>query len=180
MQGKPTRADRATPLTGGDPEVSTDQQSLSPTQADGLACVGCAVNFLAVPTVRRPVGRSATGSQVFACHPACRADGSGEPCRTGDAPVITEAAEWLALHRAQEGAVAKLNGCYVNHGRPVIATLDAAFDDLIAAGLLALGQPDSRGRHQVCLTPSGQARYTALLDDQTRLRQGCADEYRQS
>ncbi len=44
---------------------------LSPAQADGLACVVCAVDYLTVPVAHRPVGRSQTGSQVFACRSAC-------------------------------------------------------------------------------------------------------------
>lgn len=41
---------------------------LSPAQADGLACVVCGADFLTSEIPHRPVGRSASGSQVFACH----------------------------------------------------------------------------------------------------------------
>jgi hypothetical protein len=43
---------------------------LTARQADGLACVVCAADFL-VPGAGShvPVGRSGTGSQVFACSP---------------------------------------------------------------------------------------------------------------
>jgi len=44
-----------------------DEDGLTPTQADGLACVVCAVDYLERNTLRRPVGRSRSGSQVFAC-----------------------------------------------------------------------------------------------------------------
>ena len=40
---------------------------LTGAQADGLACVVCGTDFLSVPVAHRPVGRSHTGSQVFAC-----------------------------------------------------------------------------------------------------------------
>lgn len=42
--------------------------NLSPAQADGLACVLCGADFLAPGAgAHRPVGRSASDSQVFAC-----------------------------------------------------------------------------------------------------------------
>lgn len=40
---------------------------LTVSQADGVACVVCGVDYLRVRVPHRPVGRSATGSQVFAC-----------------------------------------------------------------------------------------------------------------
>jgi hypothetical protein len=40
---------------------------LSPSQADGLACVVCGADFLRVLVAHVPMGRSLTGSQVFAC-----------------------------------------------------------------------------------------------------------------
>jgi hypothetical protein len=44
---------------------------LSAAQADGLACVICAADYLTVRVPHKPVGRSATGSQVFACSDVC-------------------------------------------------------------------------------------------------------------
>jgi len=44
---------------------------LSPAQADGLACVICAHDFRIRGSVSVPVGRSHTGSQVFACAASC-------------------------------------------------------------------------------------------------------------
>lgn len=44
---------------------------LTALQADGLACVTCGVDYLIVQTPHVPVGRSATGSQVFACVGCC-------------------------------------------------------------------------------------------------------------
>jgi hypothetical protein len=49
---------------------------LTAAQADGLACVVCASDYLTDHTPHRPVGRSHTGSQVFACAGAC-ADQAG-------------------------------------------------------------------------------------------------------
>ncbi|MEV5839750.1 hypothetical protein [Nocardia sp. NPDC052112] len=40
---------------------------LIPLQADGLACVVCGADYLHVRVPHVPVGRSVTGSQVFAC-----------------------------------------------------------------------------------------------------------------
>ncbi len=40
---------------------------LSPEQADGVACVHCGISYILVGVPHRPVGRSDTGSQVFAC-----------------------------------------------------------------------------------------------------------------
>jgi hypothetical protein len=40
---------------------------LTVLQADGLACVVCGADFLRVCVSHVPVGRSVTGSQVFAC-----------------------------------------------------------------------------------------------------------------
>lgn len=44
---------------------------LTDLQADGLACVSCGADYLVVQTPHVPVGRSATGSQVFACDGCC-------------------------------------------------------------------------------------------------------------
>lgn len=40
---------------------------LTPVQADGLACVVCGADYLRVRVPHVPIGRSTTGSQVFAC-----------------------------------------------------------------------------------------------------------------
>ena len=47
---------------------------LTPLQADGLACVTCGADYLRVRVAHVPVGRSATGSQVFACVGCCPND----------------------------------------------------------------------------------------------------------
>lgn len=46
-----------------------DIRTLTPAQADGTACVICHADFLKVRVTSVPVGRSETGSQVFACKP---------------------------------------------------------------------------------------------------------------
>lgn len=79
-----------------------------------------------------------------------------------------EAMEWLALHRVHEGGVARLGGIYFNHGRPVSGALAAEFGRLIDSGLLALARPDLRGREQVCVTHTGQIRYTSLHNGHTQ------------
>ncbi|MGH3885210.1 MAG: hypothetical protein ACRDSZ_01360 [Pseudonocardiaceae bacterium] len=40
---------------------------LTALQADGLACVACGADYFCVRVPHVPVGRSVTGSQVFAC-----------------------------------------------------------------------------------------------------------------
>jgi hypothetical protein len=40
---------------------------LTPVQSDGLACVVCGADYLRVRVPHVPVGRSGTGTQVFAC-----------------------------------------------------------------------------------------------------------------
>jgi hypothetical protein len=47
---------------------------LSVLQADGLACVVCGADYLRVRVPHVPVGRSVTGSQVFACVGCCADD----------------------------------------------------------------------------------------------------------
>jgi hypothetical protein len=52
---------------------------LTPLQADGLACVVCGADWLRVRVPHVPVGRSVTGSQVFACVGCRPGDGQREP-----------------------------------------------------------------------------------------------------
>ena len=47
---------------------------LTAEQADGLACVVCGADYLRVRVPHVPVGRSVTGSQVFACLGCCPDD----------------------------------------------------------------------------------------------------------
>lgn len=53
---------------GNDETVWT---GLDPVEADGRACVICGANFHHTKTAAIPVGRSHTGSQVFACTGDC-------------------------------------------------------------------------------------------------------------
>ncbi|MGH3906140.1 MAG: hypothetical protein ACRDTE_18450 [Pseudonocardiaceae bacterium] len=70
--------------------------------------------------------------------------------------------EWLALLRVHEAGVTKLDGHYLNHGRPVAEYLAAALDELIRNELLALGRSTPSGQQQVCVTHAGQVRYAEL------------------
>jgi hypothetical protein len=54
---------------------------LSAMQADGLACVACGADYLRVRVPHVPVGRSVTGSRVFACVGRCLDD---VRCAAGD------------------------------------------------------------------------------------------------
>jgi hypothetical protein len=54
---------------------------LTALQADGLACVSCGADYLTVATPHVPVGRSMTGSQVFACVVCC--SHGAQPIRGG-------------------------------------------------------------------------------------------------
>jgi hypothetical protein len=51
--------------------VQRDITQLTGQQADGLACVVCGADYLTERVAHRPVGRSHTGSQVFACSLSC-------------------------------------------------------------------------------------------------------------
>ncbi|WP_273943746.1 hypothetical protein [Kutzneria chonburiensis] len=51
--------------------IPFDINQLTPAQTDGLSCVVCGTDYLTVAVPHRPVGRSATGAQVFACSWTC-------------------------------------------------------------------------------------------------------------
>jgi hypothetical protein len=53
---------------------------LTPSQADGLACVVCGADYLRVHVHHVPVGRSVTGSQVFVCVGCRLADEHHDVC----------------------------------------------------------------------------------------------------
>ena len=56
-----------------EPTVANTHSNDLPTsaQADGLACVSCGADYLTIRTPHVPVGRSRTGSQIFACASRC-------------------------------------------------------------------------------------------------------------
>ncbi|GDY32908.1 hypothetical protein [Gandjariella thermophila] len=57
---------------------------LTATQADGLACIICGLDYLRIPgSVSVPVGRSMTGSQVFACVDHCAELAGVDPMTMG-------------------------------------------------------------------------------------------------
>ncbi|MDQ3273444.1 MAG: hypothetical protein M3Q39_00035 [Actinomycetota bacterium] len=84
---------------------------LNPVAADGLACVVCGRDFRTPGSVSMPVGRSHTGSQVFACDPVCVA-ATGEP---------------VVGHRAARGEPTATRPAVVPLGVPVDA-IDALSD----------------------------------------------------
>jgi hypothetical protein len=59
-------------LAGGPDRIFTN---LTERQAEGLACVVCGADYLTDTVPHVPVGRSHTGSQVFACQAGCAASG---------------------------------------------------------------------------------------------------------
>jgi hypothetical protein len=85
----------------------------TPAQLDGLACIICDRDYLISSTPHVPVGRSATGSQVFACF-TCDVphvmpeDDLIEHADSGDCtcvpyPVMTELGFTYMLHSALDG-----------------------------------------------------------------------------
>lgn len=57
---------------------------LTTGQADGLACVICGLDYLrTVGSASVPVGRSVTGSQVFACVGRCAEAAGADPTTMG-------------------------------------------------------------------------------------------------
>jgi len=93
-----------------------DEDRLTPAQADGLACVVCGVDYLKHNTARRPVGRSQSGSQVFACctHRAVRHAVGGGYVDVRPGPTGREAA---AARRARADAAAGLDAADLDHAQ---------------------------------------------------------------
>ena len=71
---------------------------------------------------------------------------------------------WLTFRRVERGGVAKLEGCYLDGGRPIPSYLPSILDELTAGGLLALAAPGLNGvlMRRVSLTDAGQYRYKVL------------------
>jgi len=91
-----------------------DEDGLSPAQADGLACVVCAADYLEHNTPRRPVGWSQSGSQVFACceHRAVRHAVGGGYVDVRPRPTGRE----VAAARARGDAAPELDAADLTHG----------------------------------------------------------------
>jgi len=102
--------------TRAESPADCDEDGLSPAQADGLACVVCAVDYLEHNTPRRPVGRSQSGSQVFACceHRAVRHAVGGGYVDVRPGPTGREVA---AARRARFGAAPELDAADLTHGQ---------------------------------------------------------------
>ncbi|MGH3941124.1 MAG: hypothetical protein ACRDTG_21290 [Pseudonocardiaceae bacterium] len=71
---------------------------------------------------------------------------------------------WLALRRVRGGAVANAGSYYLDHGLPVPAYLADPLAELAENGLVALADADPAGLRRATITPTGQARYTALRE----------------
>ncbi|MGH3906240.1 MAG: hypothetical protein ACRDTE_18965 [Pseudonocardiaceae bacterium] len=73
---------------------------------------------------------------------------------------MTEVIEWIALRRAHEGGVKKVNTTYTSWGRPVPCYLPGVFDALTEAGLLFLIEIDGSAR--LMPTLDGRTRFSVL------------------
>jgi hypothetical protein len=81
-----------------------DWAGLSPTQADGQACVVCARTFRVRGSVAVPVGRAHTGSQVFACVGSCASEATALTEELVAMPVEALSAAGAAFLAALEAA----------------------------------------------------------------------------
>lgn len=108
---------------------------LGPAQADGQACVICGRTFRLRGSVCVPVGRSSTGSQVFACVGGCgeQAGPAAGLVLVPDEALTTAGAAFLA---AQDRAGGDLRQAYPDD--LVVATVRAAAPLILAAALRRL------------------------------------------
>ena len=118
------------------PDNTPDHQfpGLSPAQADGQACVVCGRRLRGCGLVWLPVGRSHTGSQVFACAVTC-----AHAATASDAVVIPEAA--LSAAGAAFNTALDTAGGDVHRAWPddlVTATVTAAAPLIVATELRRL------------------------------------------
>jgi hypothetical protein len=83
----------------------------------------------------------------------------------GDWNAVTDEvrAEWLVLHQARNGAVARRDDGYFNAGSSIAGSLVQVYDRLVGQELLVLREPSAGGYQRVAITSSGRARYEALL-----------------
>jgi hypothetical protein len=111
---------------------------LGPAQADGQACVICARSFHARGSVAMPVGRSHTGSQVFACADKCTSCVGAPDGQLQMIPLEALTAAGIAFLEALERATATTPTGDPRHAYPdevVCATVQAAAPLVIAAEL---------------------------------------------
>jgi hypothetical protein len=111
---------------------------LGPTQADGQACVICARSFRARGSVTVPVGRSRTGSQVFACAGECTSCVGAPGGQLQMVPLEALTAAGIAFLEALERATAATPTGDPRHAYPdevVTATVQAAAPLVVAAEL---------------------------------------------
>lgn len=77
--------------------------------------------------------------------------------------------QWKGLRRVRSGGLACVEGRYYDQGTPVPGCfISLVVEGLLAAELVALGDPDESGMRPVALTDAGQARYRALCQLQRR------------
>lgn len=71
---------------------------------------------------------------------------------------------WLALRRVNQGGVARLEGRYYDHGRPLLVFMNACLNACVESAHVALGEADfnSAGMRRAVLTHSGRDLYAAL------------------
>lgn len=152
---------------------------LSPAQRDGQACVVCGRSVRVRGSVAVPVGRSSTGSQVFACVGGCAEHAVAAP---GGQLVISDEA-WAGAGAAFVAVVDRAGG-ELHRVWPddvVEAIVGAVAPLVVAAELRRLAEEFERaardsGRHGAAYTPeAAQGRFTALRDCAHTLR-GRADE----
>ncbi|MGH3916751.1 MAG: hypothetical protein ACRDTC_25550 [Pseudonocardiaceae bacterium] len=71
---------------------------------------------------------------------------------------------WLALRRVCGGGVAKAGDHYLDRGLPIPGYLADPLAELTQNELVALADADPGGLRRITITPTGQARYTALRE----------------
>lgn len=73
---------------------------------------------------------------------------------------------WLALRRVEYRRLARLGDQYLDHGRPVSCFLPDVLDDLIQAGVPALGDPEpmAGGMRRLTMTDAENSRYVTLCE----------------
>lgn len=105
---------------------------LNSMQAEGLACVVCGAGYLSVPTPHVPVGRSQSGSQVFACQGRCAehtAQATDMARWATVASLLTEGHP-LIVGRPGQGKTAAIRAllwaALAEHGTPVVVSRQEA------------------------------------------------------
>jgi hypothetical protein len=87
-----------------------------------------------------------------------------------------ELLQWLVLRRVRDGGVARVGQVYLDRGRRTADFLAGPIEELIAAGLVGLGDPEpvAEASWPVVLTETGLARYTVLRERQRPWARDCS------